>query len=175
MRYKLTIALALLATGLLGCQQHGNSVSVASAPDVALADIGPNALIKTAIQAHLAHNSNLRLDSFDMEVKQVTFDGDHAKAQVEFHAKSGGGTMQLTYVLAKQDGQWSVVESTPNGSNFSHPGPDKGQIPAAGGKTGDDSSVFQTLDKLHDGKGAPAQNLTPGHPPVVPAPKNQQP
>src|SRR5690242_2945517 len=175
MRFKFTIALALFAASFAGCKQRVDSVPVASAPAAPALDTGPNAPIKTAIEAHLSHNGNLKLDSFDMEVKQVTFDGNHAKAQVEFHAKSGGGTMQLTYALAKQDGQWAVVESTPNGSNFSHPGPDTGQMPAAGGKTGDDSSVFQTLDKLHGGKGAPSQNLPPGHPPVAPATKNKQP
>ena len=175
MRFQFTIALALIAASLAGCKQRADSLPVASAPAAAQLDTGPNAPIKTAIEAHLSHNGNLKLDSFDMEVKQVTFDGDHAKAQVEFHAKSEGGTMQLTYALAKQNGQWSVVESTPNGSNFSHPGANTGQVPAAGGKTGDDSSVFQTLDKLHEGKGGPGQNLPPGHPPVAPATKNKQP
>lgn len=175
MKFKILIGLTLVAALSAGCQQHGDSASIASAPTVPQTDVSPIAPIKTAIQAHLAHNSNLRLDSFDMELKQITFDGDHAKAQAEFHAKRGEGTMQLTYALAKRDGTWSVIESTPNGSNFSHPGLDKGQVRAAGGKGGDDSSVFQVLDRLHDSTGALAQTLPPGHLPVAASLKNKQP
>jgi hypothetical protein len=127
MRIGIATTLAFSVAVFSGCQQHGKSQP--GTPAVASADTSPNAAIQTAIQAHLAHNGNLRLDSFDMEVKQVTFDGDHARAQVEFHAKSGGGTMQLTYALVKRDGAWSVVESTPRGSNFSHPGLDRRKEP----------------------------------------------
>src|ERR1700687_4114575 len=138
MRSKIAITLFLCAVAV-GCQQSGNSVS--RAPAVASADAGQNDAIRSAIQAHLAHNGNLSLNSFDTEVKQVTFDGDHAQAQVEFHAKNGPGTMQLTYALAKRDGAWSVVESTPGGSNFSPPGLDKSQPPAAAGAMGGGSDV----------------------------------
>lgn len=173
MRIGIATTLAFSVAVFSGCQQYGKSDP--GTPAVASADTSPNAAIQTAIQAHLAHNSNLRLDSFDMEVKQVAFDGDHAHVQVEFHAKSGGGTMQLTYALVKRDGAWSVVESTPGGSNLSHPGLDKTQGTGTGGKVGSDSDVFQVLDKLHDGAVAPKQKLPPGHPPVAPTPKNKEP
>jgi hypothetical protein len=175
MKFKILIGMTFVAVLIGGCQQNGDSASVASAPGVAQTDVSPIVPIKTAIQAHLAHNSNLRLHSFDMELKQITVDGNHAKAQAEFHAKSGGGTMQLTYALAKRDGTWSVIESTPKGSNFSHPGLNNGQLPAAGVKRGDDSSVFQVLDKLHDRTGALAQTFPTGHPPVAASPKNKKP
>jgi len=173
MTFRIAITLALSAAVFAGCQQSGNSKP--GTPAVASADTSPNAAIQTAIQAHLAHNSNLRVDSFDMEVKHVAFDGDHAQAQVEFHAKSGGGTMQLTYALVKRDGAWSVLESTPRGNNFSHQGLEKAQGTGAGGKGGSDSDVFQVLDKMHDGAVAPTKNLPPRHPPVAATPKNKQP
>jgi len=173
MRIGIATTLAFSVAVFSGCQQHGKSEP--GTPAVASADTSPKAAIQAAIQAHLAHNSNLRLDSFDMEVKQVALDGDHAQAQVEFNAKSGGGTMQLSYALVKREGAWSVVESTPGGSNFSHPGLDKTQGNGAGGKAGSDSDVFQALDKLHDGAAAPKKNLPPGHPPVAATPKNKQP
>ncbi|HXJ07128.1 MAG TPA: hypothetical protein VNH65_18645 [Candidatus Acidoferrum sp.] len=173
MRIGIAITLAFSVAAFSGCQQHGNSKP--GTPSVASVDTSPNSAIQTAIQAHLAHNSNLRLDSFDMEVKQVALDGDHARAQVEFHAKSGGGTMQLSYALVKRDGVWSVLESTPGGSNFSHPGLDKTQGTGAGGKVGSDSDVFQVLEKLHDGTDTSKKNLPRGHPPVAASPKNKQP
>jgi hypothetical protein len=174
MRSKIAIVLFISAV-VIGCQQRGNSV--AGAPSVASADASPNDAIRTAIQAHLAHNGNLSLNSFDTEVKQVNFDGDHAQAQVEFHVKSGPGTMQLTYALAKRDGAWSVVESTPAGSNFSHPALDKSQAPAAGGPMGggSGSDIFRALDNFHGGAAPPQQKLPPGHPPIDASPKPANP
>jgi hypothetical protein len=81
----------------------------------------PEDSIRTAIQAHLAHRGNLNLQSFDTQVKQVNIRGDHAQADVEFHVKGGPGVMQLTYQLEKRDNAWSVLESVPASSNFSHP------------------------------------------------------
>jgi hypothetical protein len=172
MRFKIAIVLFVSAM-LLGCQQHANPVAVA--PAVTSADASPNDAIRTAIQAHLAHNGNLSLNSFDTEVKQVNFDGDHAQAQVEFHVKNGPGTMQLTYALAKRDGAWSVVESTPASSNFSHPPLDKSQVPTAGGPPGGSSDVFRALDKVHGGGAATQQQLPPGHPPLAASPKEINP
>jgi hypothetical protein len=172
MRSKIAIILCISAM-VMGCQQHGNPV--AGAPSVASADASPNDAIRTAIQAHLAHNGNLSLNSFDTEVKQVNLDGDHAQAQVEFHVKNGPGTMQLTYALAKHDGAWSVVESTPAGSNFSHPALDKSQVPATGGPMGDGPDVFRALDNFHGGAAAAQQKLPPGHPPVAASPKPANP
>jgi hypothetical protein len=168
------IATVLFVSALVvGCQQRANPVAVT--PPVTSANASPNDAIRTAIQAHLAHNGNLSLNSFDTEVKQVKFDGDHAQAQVEFHVKNGPGTMQLTYALTKRDGVWSVVESTPAGSNFSHPPLDKSQAPAAGGPASGGPDVFRALDKVHGGGSATQQQLAPGHPPIAASPKTASP
>jgi len=82
----MVIILVVSAAVLAGCRQRSNSVS--GAPVVVSRDASPNDAIRTAIQAHLAHNGNLSLQSFDTEVKQVKLEGDHAQAQVEFHYKS---------------------------------------------------------------------------------------
>ena len=171
MGVKITITLAVSAALLAGCQQRGGPLP--STPMVASAPANSNEAIQTAIQSHLAHNGNLRLDAFDMTLKQVTFDGDHAQAHVEFHAKTGAGTMQLTYALARQGGAWTVLESKPDGSNFSHPPLDKSQGTANSGKTGDNPPVFQVLDKIHGAGTPPAQNLPPGHPPINSPPKDK--
>jgi hypothetical protein len=169
MNCKIALTLVLSAATVAGCQQHGNSAS--GAPSVARADVSPNDAIRTAIQAHLSHNGNLNLKSFDTEVKQVAIDRDRAEAQVEFHVKNGTGMMQRTYALAKRDGAWSVVESMSVDSNFSHPTRGQAQAPAAGGAMGGESSVFRALDNFHGQAATPPQNLPPGHPPVVASPK----
>jgi hypothetical protein len=163
----------LSAAILLGCKQQGASFSGAPAAPSANAD--PNDAIRTVIQARIAHNGNLNLQSFDTQVKQITIDGAHARAQVEFHAKNGPGAMQLTYALEKRDGAWFVVESNPGGGNFAHPALDGSQIPSQRGTVGADSSVFRTLDNLHGRTAANSQNLPPGHPPISAAPQNTSP
>jgi hypothetical protein len=158
---------------LLGCKQQGASHSGAPATPSANAD--PNDAIRTVIQARIAHNGNLNLQSFDTQVKQITIDGAHARAQVEFHAKNGPGAMQLTYALEKRDGAWFVVESNSGGGNFAHPALDGSQIPSQRGAVGADSSVFRTLDNLHGRTAANSQNLPPGHPPISAPPQNTSP
>jgi hypothetical protein len=167
------IFLVVSAAVVAGCQHRGNSVS--GAPIVPSADVSPNDAIRTAIQAHLAHNGNLSLQSFDTEVKQVKLEGDQAQAQVEFHVRNGSGSMQLTYALTKRDGAWFVVGSTPGGSNFSHPALDKSQPSGTSGTIPGDSSIFHLMDNLHDRTATRTQNLPPGHPPVAASPKNTGP
>jgi len=163
MKSRIAITLVISVVIGAGCQQHANSLS--SAPAVTSADASPNDAIRTAIQAHLAHNGNLNLKSFDTDVKQVTIDRDYAQAQVEFRVKNGPGAMQLTYKLQKRNGDWAVVESNPVGSNFSHPALDKAQAPAAGGTMDGDSAIFRALDNFRGGA-TPRQNVPPGHPPI---------
>src|SRR3979411_2011577 len=85
--------------------------------------------IRVAIEAHLAHKGTLNLKAFDTVMKQVTLQGDHAKAQVEFHVKNGPGMMQLTYDLQKTGGAWTVIESNPVKADFSHPSLDSTESP----------------------------------------------
>ena len=149
-----SIVLAMvLATG---CTKNAGPASATSngqvhstADNVATALSGsqtPEDSIRTAIQAHLAHQGNLNLQSFDTEVKQVNIQGDHAQAQVEFHVKGGPGVMQLTYALDKHDNAWSVVESVPASSNFSHP-PLDGSAPNANGAP---NSAGAPVDPMSD-------------------------
>jgi hypothetical protein len=172
MKSQTLIFLVVSAVVFAGCQHRSNSVS--GAPVLASADASPNEAIRTAIQVHLAHNGNLSLKSFDTEVKQVNLDGDHAQAQVEFHVKSGPGSMRLTYALAKRDGTWLVVGSTPGGSNFSHPALDKTQAPAAGETMVGDSAIFRALDNFHSSAATPPRNLPPGHTSIVASPNDKQ-
>ncbi|HKV23207.1 MAG TPA: hypothetical protein VJN93_01325 [Candidatus Acidoferrum sp.] len=173
MRRRILIFLIGTAFAIGGCRSAKDSG--ASGASSAMNASGPDAPIAQAIQAHLVQRSGLKLDAFDTSLKQVTYNGDHATAQVEFRAKTGGGTMELTYALEKQNGDWHVVESTPNGSNFSHPPLNgSGGTPAMGNGAGG-SSVFDTLDKINGAtpSSGTGQKLPPGHPVVAPPPKTQ--
>jgi hypothetical protein len=143
------------ATLILGCKKD---LGTAQSPIQA-----PKDSISTAIQAHLAHKQTLNLQSFDTDVKHVTIQGDHATADVEFRVKGGPGAMQLTYALEKRDGAWSVVDSDPVGSNFSHPALGEGQSSPMNGTAGASRSLADTLRGFGI-SAAPDQPLPPGHP-----------
>jgi hypothetical protein len=132
---KIVAFLVVVASLATGCNKTAGPVSTntTSVGTVQSGSETSEVSIRTAIQAHLAHQGNLNLDAFQTDVKQVTIQGDHAQAQVEFHVKDGPGVMQLTYSLEKRDNAWEVVESEPASGNFSHPALGQGQTPNAGG------------------------------------------
>lgn len=111
--------LAMMATLMLGCK-NGSGVAPSQAQPA-------EDSVRVAIQDHLAHDTNLNPQAFDTDVKQVTIQGDHAQAQVEFRLKSGPGAMQLTYALEKRAGTWSVINSDMGSGNFTHPAPNQSQ------------------------------------------------
>lgn len=138
---KKIVLLTLAGSLILGCKNDPGAAQRAQSPENS---------IRTAIQAHLAHQGSLNLQAFDTDVKQLTIQGDRATADVEFRVKGGSGAMQLTYALEKRDGVWSVVESDPVGSNFSHPALDQGQsAPNAG--PGASHSLADTLRSFKAG------------------------
>lgn len=156
------LMIATLFAGVVGCKKSDGSAST-TAPAPAQT---PDAQIRTAIEAHLAHNTNLNLKAFDTEVKQVTIDGDHAQAQVDFHLKGGPAVMQLSYKLEQREGSWAVIDSDPVGSNFSHPPLDQSQAPPAGAPMGGSHSLDDTLKSFKSGAGGSPRALPPGHPPI---------
>ena len=110
--------------------------------------------IRSAIDAHLAQNSNLNTEAFDTEVQNVNIQGDQAKADVAFRVKGGPGVMQLTYDLKKTGGTWAVVQLSPVGGNFTHPAPDgsaaaPGSVPAIPSR--------DIMDSIHERLAAPAK------------------
>src|SRR5689334_5364876 len=88
-KMKSILLLAVVASLVLGCKNDPR----AKKSEAQSSEDG----IRTAIQAHLAHKGTLNLQAFDTDVKQVTIQGDHAQAEVEFRLKGGPGAMQLTY------------------------------------------------------------------------------
>ena len=78
--------------------------------------------IRASIDKHLSGVAGLNMSVLDRDVKQITVNGDHATAQVEFRLKQGGGSMQMEYVLERQGGEWTVANSQPGGGMSPHSG-----------------------------------------------------
>jgi len=164
----------LVSAGLTGCQKTAEPSAPASEPNPAITSIqapaqstSAEAQIRTAILAHLAHTSNLNLQAFDTDVKQVTVQGDHAEAHVDFHVKGGPGVMQLTYQLENHGGSWAVIDSNPIGSNFSHPPLNQSQTAGTPIAPGENShSLADTLRSFKEGAAGTPPALPPGQPPL---------
>jgi hypothetical protein len=103
------------------------------------------AAIRAGIDKHLNGVAGLNMSIMDREVKQISINGDHATAQVEFHVKQGTATMQVEYTLDRQGAEWNVVTSQPKLGQNPHPGTDK---PPPGSP------------------GAGSNSMPQGHPPV---------
>jgi hypothetical protein len=78
--------------------------------------------IRASIEKHLSGRSDLNLSAMDREVKQISVNGDHATAQVEFRLKQGNASMQVAYALERQGGEWTVTNSQPGGGEDPHSG-----------------------------------------------------
>jgi hypothetical protein len=80
--------------------------------------------IRAGIDKHLSGVAGLNMSIMDKEVKQISINGDHATAQVEFHVKEGTATMQVEYALDRQGAEWNVVSSQPKIGQNPHSGMD---------------------------------------------------
>lgn len=126
-RWIWTCATVFMCVLVIGCRKQANDQDA----------------IRASIDKHLNETAGLNLSAMDREVKQISVNGDHASAQVEFRLKGEGNTgMEIVYTLQRQGKQWAVVKSEPVGGG-SHPG---GQAPSNAPDTGSGS-------------------LPPGHPP----------
>src|ERR1700730_16538679 len=96
-RWRLVSVLAVLCAFTAGC---GKAVSDQDA-------------IRASIEKHLNGRADLNLSAMDREVKQISVNGDHATAQVEFRLKQGDARMQVEYALERQGGEWTVMNSQP--------------------------------------------------------------
>jgi hypothetical protein len=123
--------------------------------------------IRSGINAHLTSLKTLNLSAMDMNITNVSVQGNQAQAQVEFKPKSGGppgAGMQVAYSLQKQNGQWVVQNTQPAGGSIQHPGPGDNPHPNATSPSSGSMPNFRDLVP-GGGSGAPAA-LPPGHPPV---------
>lgn len=82
--------------------------------------------VRAGINQHLSGLKTINLSAMDMEVLNISIQGNQAQAQVEFRPKTGapaGAGMQVSYSLAKQNGVWVVQTTQPMGGAIQHPGP----------------------------------------------------
>ena len=76
--------------------------------------------IRASIDKRLNGRPDLNLSAMDRDVKQISVNGDHATAQVEFRLKQGNGSMQIEYALERQGGEWTITNSQPAGGQSPH-------------------------------------------------------
>ncbi len=76
--------------------------------------------IRASIEKRLNARSDLNLSAMDREIKQVSVNGDHATAQVEFRLKQGDARMEIEYTLERQGKEWAVLNSQPVGGGSPH-------------------------------------------------------
>jgi len=120
--------------------------------------------IRTGISKHLNSLKTLNLSAMDMNIQNVSIQGDQAQAQVEFRPKTGapqGAGMQVSYKLERHDGKWMVQNSQPAGGMIEHPA--SGENPHQN-PTAPSSSTLPDFRNLVNGGGG--SSLPPGHPPV---------
>ncbi len=108
--------------------------------------------IRSGINMHLASLKTLNLGAMDMNITNVSVQGNAAEAQVEFKPKTGapqGAGMQVSYSLRKQDGLWVVQNTQAAGGSIQHPAP--GENPHMSSASAPSSSMPNFRD------------LVPGH------------
>jgi hypothetical protein len=88
--------------------------------------------IRASIDKHLNESAGLNLSAMDTEVKQISVNGDHATAQVEFRLKEGDARMEIEYSLERKGKEWDVTKSEPIGGGASNPGSGGSNDPGAG-------------------------------------------
>ena len=121
--------------------------------------------IRSGINQHLASLKTLNLAAMDMDITNVSIQGNQAQAQVEFRPKTGapqGAGMQVAYSLQKENGAWVVQNTQPAGGSIQHPGP--GENPHMDGTSPSSGSMPNFHDLVPGGGSSNA--LPPGHPPI---------
>jgi hypothetical protein len=81
-------------------------------------------LIRAGVIDHLTALKTLNLSAMDIRVTSVNIQGGQAQAQVEFLPKTGapaGAGMQVSYALAKENGNWIVQKTLATGGVIEHP------------------------------------------------------
>ena len=124
--------------------------------------------IRSGINQHLTSLKTLNLSAMDMNITNVSVQGNQAQAQVEFKPKAGapqGAGMQVAYSLEKQNGVWVVQNTQAAGGSIQHPGP--GENPHTGATSPPSDGSMPNFRDLVNGGGTSGA-LPPGHPPVNP-------
>lgn len=117
--------------------------------------------VRDGILDHLGKNTGLDLKSMEVDIRNVSFEGDKATATVSFKPKSSPDAgMSMNYTLAREGKKWIVQRSAGSGG---HAGAAPQQSPASPGGG--------ELPAGHPPVASPGGSELPsGHPPVNPPP-----
>jgi hypothetical protein len=123
--------------------------------------------IRAGILQHLKAVGTLNISAMQMDVRNVSINGNQAQAEVEFRPKTGaapGTGMQVAYNLEKHDGSWTVLKTQAAGGSMQHPDPN--QNPHQNQAV--HSSSLPNFSDVLKPTAAPGQAaLPPGHPAVA--------
>ena len=135
-----------------------------------------SAAIRSGILQHLNAIGNLNMSAMDMDVRNVSINGNQAHAEVEFRPKGSGAAgagMQVAYNLEKREGSWVVLKTQPLGGAIEHPDPN--QNPHTNPDT-HSGALPKFSDILNPAGSPPPKPLPAGHPPVdSPPPSSKSP
>ena len=131
--------------------------------------------IRAGILQHLKAVGTLNISAMEMDIRNVSINGNQAHAEVEFRPKTGaapGTGMQVAYNLEKREGSWTVLKTQAAGGAMQHPDPNQNPHQNQAVHSGSLPNFSDVLKPT----GAPGQPaLPPGHPGVASQQLNAQP
>lgn len=114
--------------------------------------------VREGVMEHLSKNTGLDLKSMDVEVNNVTFQGNQATAAVSFKPKaSPDAGMSMNYTLERRGAKWAVLQKAGSGAGHG------GGMPDAAPPDPGAHAPGATPPPANSGEALP-----PGHPPVAP-------
>ena len=130
--------------------------------------------IRAGILQHLTAVGTLNISAMQMDIRNVSINGNQAHAEVEFRPKTGaapGTGMQVAYNLEKRDGSWTVLKTQAAGGAMQHPDPNQNPHQNQALHSGSLPNFNAVLNPA----GTPSQGaLPPGHPQVASPQSNPQ-
>lgn len=134
-----------------------------------------NDAIRAGILHHLTAVGTLNISAMEMDIRNVSINGNQAHAEVEFRPKTGaapGTGMQVAYNLEKRDGAWTVLKTQAAGGTMQHPDPNQNPHQNQALHSGSMPNFNAVLNPA----GASGQAaLPPGHPTGASQQSNPQP
>jgi hypothetical protein len=131
--------------------------------------------IRAGILQHLTAVGTLNISAMEMDIRNVSINGNQAHAEVEFRPKTGaapGTGMQVAYNLEKREGLWTVLKTQAAGGMMQHPDPNQNPHQNQAVHSGSLPDFNAVLNPA----AAPAPSaLPPGHPQPSSQPSHPQP
>jgi hypothetical protein len=131
--------------------------------------------IRAGILQHLKAVGTLNISAMEMDIRNVSINGNQAHAEVEFRPKTGaapGTGMQVAYNLEKHDGSWTVLKTQAAGGTMQHPDPNQNPHQNQAVHSGSLPNFNDVLKPT--GASGQATTLPPGHPGVASQQLNAQ-